>query len=99
MADIAHYFGPGMSAGLGCGGRGSGEHGAALLAVPPFSPLVVTIHVSFSRTPDVPCSWEALFSAVCYEFVKMISIIPVGVAISCMFYSNFALFKGTRWRY
>ena len=99
MTDIADRFGPGMSAGLGCWWRRSGEHRAAVLAVPPLSSLVVTIPVSFSGTPDVPCSWEALFSAVCYEFVKMISIIPVGVAISCMFYSNFALFKGTRWRY
>ena len=54
MADIADRFGPGMGAGLRCGGRGSGEHGAALLAVPPFAGFVVAIPVRLGRTPHVP---------------------------------------------
>ena len=54
MADIAHHFRPGMGAGFGCGGRRSGEHGAALLAVPPFAPLVVAVPVRLGRTPDIP---------------------------------------------
>ena len=60
MADIAHNFGPGMGAGLGCRGRRSGEHGAAVLAIPPLAPLVVAVPVRLGRTPDVPCFWKKI---------------------------------------
>ena len=75
---FAHHFGPGVGAGFGCGGRGSGEHGAAVLAVPPLALLVVAVPVRLGRTPDVPCLWEKLniYSKSCHSDCELLVTYP-----------------------